>query len=397
MNFGALNLSALYAASNLRSEFDGDSNFDGRLDNTDNLLITSNRRANVTGRFSALDIKNKISLSLTETETRDPNASFQNDTTGRRLQGNWAAEKSFYKTHKVTVLAEVEDENFENFGGVGAGQNQENNITNYALAGDYNYNQGPLSLTGSIRQDFNDRFDNATTWRVGGGFALSAIGGRLYGSYGTGVKNPTLTEIFGFFPGSFNGNPDIQPETSEGFNIGYNQTLFGETASSTVDYFQSDLENEILTIFNPDFTSTVQNSLAESSREGIEIEASWTPAKQLDISGALTFLDAEEGDSEEIRRPDFTGRAQITWRPLEILSLTGTLDHTGSQLDTDFATFSNVELDSFTLFGANIGYDINDYITLSLRGENLLDEDYQEVVGFNSPGRSVLFGLSARL
>ena len=394
---GGFNLSALYAASNLRSDFDSDSDFNGRLDNTNNILITDNRRANVTARFSALDVQNKISLSLTETDTRDPNASFRNDTTGRRLQANWAAEKSFNEAHKLTVLAEVEDEDFENFGGIGAGQNQRNNITNYALAGDYNYNQGPLSLTGSLRQDFNERFDDAVTWRVGGGFAVKAIGGRLYGSYGSGVKNPTLTEIFGFFPGSFAGNPDIQPETSEGFNIGYRQSFLGNSASVTVDYFQSDLDNEILTIFNPDFTSTVQNSAAESSREGVEIEAQWSPTKQFDFSGALTFLDAEEGDITEIRRPDFTGRAQITWRPLDVLSLTGTLDHTGAQLDTDFATFSNVELDSFTLFGAHIGYDINDNIRLSLRGENLFDEDYQEIVGFNAPGQSFLIGLTARL
>lgn len=397
LNLGALQLSALYAASTLRSDFDSDSDFNGRLDNTDNILVTDNRRANITGRFNLSRIQNKISLSLTETDTRDPNASFQNDTQGRRLQANWAADTSFLEAHKLTILAEVEDEDFENFGGIGAGQNQRNNITNYALAGDYNYNQGPLTLTGSIRQDFNDRFDNAVTWRIGGGWALNAVGGRIYGSYGTGVKNPTLTEIFGFFPGSFIGNENIQPETSEGFNIGYRQTFLSGDASVSVDYFQSDLEDEILTVFNPDFSSTVQNSLSDSSREGVEVEARWAVSKQFDAHGTLTFLDAEQGDIEEIRRPDFTASAQITWRPIERLSLTGTLDHTGSQLDTDFATFSNVELDSFTLFGANVRYNLNDSITLSLRGDNLFDEDFQEVVGFNSQGRSLFLGLSARL
>ncbi len=395
VNFGPLNLSALYAASNLRSDFDSDSDFDGRLNNTNNILVTDNRRANITGRFNALRTENKISLSLTETDTRDPNASFQNDTQGRRLQANWASKIDLTQGHSLTVLGEVEDENFENFGGIGAGQNQSNNITNHAVAGDYKFSQGPITLTGSARQDFNDRFDNAFTWRIGGGYALQALGGRLYGSYGTGVKNPTLTEIFGFFPGSFIGNADIQPETSEGFNIGYNQEFFGGSASVSVDYFQSDLEDEILTIFNPDFTSTVQNSLTDSSREGIEIEAQWSPVSNLDLSGSLTFLDAEEDDAEEIRRPDFTASAQATWRPRDDISLTGTLDHTGSQFDTDFAIFSNVELDSFTLLGANIRYDVNDIVSLSVRGENLFDEDYQEVIGFNAPGRTVFVGLSA--
>lgn len=395
VNFGGVNLSALYAASNLRSDFDNDTDFDGRLNNTNNILVTDSRRANVTGRFDAFKTENKISLSLTETDTRDPNASFQNDTQGRRLQANWASKIDLAKGHSLTVLSEVEDEDFENFGGIGAFQNQRNNITAYAVAGDYKLNQGAVTLTGSARQDFNDRFDNAFTWRVGGGYAFESFNGRLYGSYGTGVKNPTLTEVFGFFPGSFIGNENIEPETSEGFNIGYRQSFFGDKASVSVDYFQSDLDNEILTIFNPDFTSTVQNSSADSSREGLEIEAQWSPHSKIDLAGTLTFLDAEEGDVEEIRRPDFTASTQITWQPTEALSLTATLDHTGAQLDTDFATFNNIELDSFTLVGANIRYDINEVITLSLRGDNLLDENYQEIVGFNSSARTVFAGLSA--
>ena len=163
----------------------------------------------------------------------------------------------------------------------------------------------------------------------------------------------------------------------------------------SVDYFQSDLEDEILTIFNLDSTSTVANSVADSSREGIEVQADWSPVSQFDLRSALTFLDAEEGDIEEIRRPDFTASASFTWRPIDALSLTGTLDHTGSQTDTDFGTFTNVELDAFTLIGANISYDVNDIVSVYVRGENLTDDTVEEVVGFNAAGRTVFVGLSA--
>ena len=395
VELGPLTLSALYSASELRANFDSDSDFDGRLDNTDNRLITNSQRANITGRFKTNIIDNKISLSLTETDISDPNASFQNDTEGRRLQANWAAETTLNETHKITVLGEVEDEKFETFGGDGAGQNQEENITNVSLAGDYRYTQGHVTLTGSIRQDFNDRFDNSRTLRVGASVDIESIDGRVYGSYGTGVKNPTFTEIFGFFPGSFIGNPDIQPERSEGFNIGYRQNLFGGTGFVSVDYFESNLEDEILTIFNPDFTSTVANSVASSSREGLEIEGAWSPLPQLDLGGALSFLDAEEGDIEEIRRPDFTARATVTWRIFDPVSVTGTLDHTGEQTDTDFATFTNVELEGVTLFGGNITYDVSDTFSLYIRGENLSDEDYEEVVGFLAPPRQIFGGIRA--
>jgi len=69
------------------------------------------------------------------------------------------------------------------------------------------------------------------------------------------------------------------------------------------------------------------------------------------------------------------------------------VDYNGEQLDTDFATFQNVELDSFTLIGANVRFGITNNVALTLRGSNLSDEDYQEVVGFASQGRTVLGGI----
>jgi vitamin B12 transporter len=55
-----------------------------------------------------------------------------------------------------------------------------------------------------------------------------------------------------------------------------------------------------------------------------------------------------------------------------------------------------VTLKAFTLAGLNAAYNLNDTMTLTVRGENLLDEDYQEVVGYASQGRGVYAGLRAR-
>jgi vitamin B12 transporter len=46
------------------------------------------------------------------------------------------------------------------------------------------------------------------------------------------------------------------------------------------------------------------------------------------------------------------------------------------------------------LVGARAQYAVSDHVSVSLRGENLLGENYQEIVGFASPGRAVYAGLS---
>ena len=291
----------------------------------------------------------------------------------------------------MTVLGEWERETYRiipNF--TEADAEPENEVG--AVAADYRYSQDALTVTASLRHDINDLFKDATTWRVGAGYALP-WDGRLRASVGTGIKNPSMIELFGFFPGSnFTGNRDLQPEESLGLSVGYEQSVGNFEGS--IDVFYSELQDEITTVFNPDFTSTVINLDTDSTRSGIELEGRYTLGDFV-ITGAATLLDSEQDGLEEIRRPDFTASASINWNATDDLFLSAFIDHTGSQRDTDFATFTDVTLDSFTLIGAHANYALNDVVSVSLRGENLLDADYQEIVGFTSPGRAVFMGLSA--
>jgi len=192
----------------------------------------------------------------------------------------------------------------------------------------------------------------------------------------------------------FTGNPDLKPETSLGFSIGYEQD-FGSDFKASIDYFNSALTNEITTLFNPDFSTSVINLGTESSRQGIELEAHWTPIDAVRLNGTASFLESDQNGIEEIRRPDFLASATATWAATKDLSATLSLDHTGSQLDTDFATFSNVTLNAYTLIGVNIRYDVSDVVSIYARGTNLLDENYQDVVGFTTAGRGIFVGLNA--
>ncbi|NNC38191.1 MAG: TonB-dependent receptor [Acidimicrobiales bacterium] len=392
VDLAGIEFSAKYSAQHAVNEFDSDTDFNGRLNDIDAESETDIKIALLTGRFELVGFDHTINLSHVSTDQVTSGTSFKNDTAGKRTTLNWVGSQT-WDDHTLTLLAETEEESFSNFGGVGGGQNQEQSIRNNALAGDYRFDNDALTLSVSARQDFNDMFDDSLTWRAGVGYNLENLNGRVRGSVGTGVKNPTMTEIFGFFPAFFVGNPDIQPEKSLGYNIGYEQSLFENDLFISVDYFRSDLENEILTDFSV-FPSTVINLESESQREGVEIEGRWNISEYLSGRASVTFLDTEENGVKELRRPEFQASGTLTW-DVDPFSLTLSADHTGSQIDTDFATFSRVELDSFTLLGLNAVYHINDIISVSLRGENLLDENYQEVVGYASQGRGFYAGLRA--
>jgi len=391
LELGGITLSAKFGTSKLDTQFDSDSDFDGRLNDTNGETTVKSETARIDARFALAGFNHLITSHMVDTDT-DTRGVFSSRSKGARHGVNWAAEKEFGDS-SFTTLAEAEHESYSivpNFTEADA----EPDNWSYALAGDYRYNAGPLSLTASARYDINDLFQDAATWRVGGGYAFEDFGGRVRASVGTGVKNPSMIELFGFFPASnFTGNRDLQPEESLGFSLGYEQEL--GSLNLSVDYFRSELKDEITTVFNPDFTSTVINLESDSRRQGVELEARWSISEQLAARGSATFLDSEQDDIEEIRRPDFIASATVTYQPIDALSLTASLDHNGSQLDTDFGTFQNVTLDAFTLVGLNAAYDVDDHFTLTLRGDNLLDEEYQEVFGYASPGRAVYAGLKA--
>lgn len=370
-----------------RTDFDEDTDFDGFLDNVESETDVKTTTGRVDARFNLAGFDNLIQASKVEIET-DTKAGFASLSTGIRQNASWAAKRSFADRHDITLLGEVEREEYE-FGG----DPDVPDIDNYALVADYRYHGDALTVTGSVRQDINDVFADATTWRVGAGYKFN-WNGRLRGSVGTGVKNPTLVELFGFYPASnFTGNPDLKPETSLGYSIGYEQNLGDLTLSA--DYFHSDLEDEITTIFNPDFTTSLANLATDSTREGVELEARWDLGRALHLSGSASFLDSDQDGVEEIRRPDFLASATATWDATDDLSFTVNADHTGSQLDTNFGTFATVELDSYTLVGANIRYQLTDVLGVYVRGTNLFEEDYQDVFGYASPGRGVFAGLTA--
>ena len=386
VSFGGATLSGKVALTNRASDLGGP--FDSIGDNIDTEIFT----ARVDARFDLGGFEHLITGQTVNTDTVTESG-FPSRSIGERFNANWAAKRGFGNS-EFTLLGEVEQESYEL---LSSDLETPSNVV-YAVAGDYNYNRGPITVTGSARYDINERFGDQVTWRAGAGYAFENFGGRLRGSIGTGVKNPSLIELFGFQPGlNFDGNPDLEPETSLGYSVGYTQEVGNFNLS--VDLFRSELENEITTVFGTFQSvapfaqltnSTVDNLDTDSTREGIEIEALWDVADSLSLRGAVTFLDSEQDGVTEVRRAEFIGSASATFSPVDSLRFTATLDHNGEQLD------AGRTLDDFTLVGLNAAYDINDNFTVSVRGDNLFDEEYQEVFGFDGQGRGVYGGLSAK-
>jgi len=254
-----------------------------------------------------------------------------------------------------------------------------------------------LTLIGNVRHDFNEGFDDATTWRAAASLRPSDSPFRLHASVGTGIKYPSFSEQFGEFFG-FVPNSNLVPEESLGWDAGIETTLFGGRAVVDVTYFNTRLENEIDFDFGPPpaacggapFCYIPFNRTGVSRREGIEVEARALVANGLSVGFAYTYLDAREDNGlEEIRRSPHSGRADVNYSFVgDRANLNVAAIYNGTMQDLGFDpvsfTSSRVALDEYWLLNLAASYKVAPGVELFGRVENALNEDYQEVFGFET-------------
>lgn len=303
-------------------------------------------------------------------------------------------------THKITGGYEFERETYLP-SHLTERQSRDGNSFVAEYRGEY---LGQFFLNGAIRHDLNDRFADSTTFSLSGAWAVPGTLTRLHSSIGTGVTNPTFIEQFGYDPESFVGNPNLVPEESIGFDIGIEQGFLSGALIVDLTYFNQDLTNEIATVFGPapTYASTPINLLGESRRQGIEIAATLDLGSGLSAQGSYTYLDASEQSQSggprlaEVRRPRHSGSLGLTYRFMEErASLFGEVIFNGETEDVAFVPTlpSRVTLDAYQTVNVGGSYRFNETFEAYGRVENLFDEDYQEIFGYNAQGRTAFVGL----
>ncbi|MBN9222870.1 MAG: TonB-dependent receptor [Mesorhizobium sp.] len=259
-------------------------------------------------------------------------------------------------------------------------------------------------VNAGLRRDLNDRFEDATTWSLSGAWKVPDTATRLHASVGTGITNPTFYEQFGYYPGSFVGNPNLKPEESTGFDIGVEQGFFNGGLVVDVTYFNQDLTNEIYTKFGPGplYLSTPDNLGGTSKRQGIELSATVDLFNGFSATATYTYTDSTEqkqagGPREvEVRRPKHSGSLNAAYLFDEDRArVFGEVVFNGRMLDNSFsmAGTTSVTLGAYTVVNVGGSYRINERLEAYGRIENLFDQQYQEVFGYNTQGRTAFIGL----
>ncbi|HEX3675255.1 MAG TPA: TonB-dependent receptor [Rhizomicrobium sp.] len=249
----------------------------------------------------------------------------------------------------------------------------------------------------NIRYDDNDRFGSKVTYRIAPTYTIAATGTQLKASLGTGFKAPTLEEMFENFPPfGFFGNPNLKPETSTGYDAGFEQPLFGDTAQFGATYFRNNIRN--LIDDNATFTSYANVGRAET--DGVESFIAYQPLDTLTLRADYTYTEANDEitHQELLRRPKHKVNFDANWQATGALSFNANVLYVSSWTDgnRDFS-IPRLRAPSYTTTNVAANYDITGSLAVFGRIDNLFDAHYQNPVGFLQPSRGFFAGIKAKI
>ncbi|MCH1414141.1 MAG: TonB-dependent receptor plug domain-containing protein [Glaciecola sp.] len=322
-------------------------------------------------------------------------------TVSLRSVARLASNNGLTRQYHIGLSADKTD--FEQRGPSGFGDpNQSQRIESHSIFGDAVIALSDNIYTNSsIRYTDNSEFDAAIDYRIGANYQSSD---KLtwFASIGRASKNPSFTERFGFFAGTFQGNPNLKPEQSSNIEIGLRSkyVLANSQLNQQINVFVGKLENEINGFVYDAQTGnfTSDNVAGTSDRSGIEWELSWISA-DVSINASYSYLDASQGDEEtvELRRARHNGSINMSYTVTPTMSTYVSASYVGSKSDQFFPPYPEpskiIGLRAYWLVNANLTYQISSALNVSAKVDNLFDHGYQDIVGYRGLERKAMLAV----
>ena len=388
------------------NQFDADNDFDGLIEDQDRVSEFENSTMRFQGDYSSKDgtWQHKVLISQSKSDnTAFADKAKGNVTASTKDQIQYIGSFTWDQgAQNVAALVEREEEDWMQRGEITWGvydPNQDRERDTDSVAVEYRTDiNDHLTLAASARHDDNSEFDSAKTYRAEAIYQLTeAI--RLRGAVGTAVKNPTFTERFGFYT-NFIGNPNLIPEESTSWELGADQLIMGGALTLSLTIFEAELENEIDGfVYDPaTFAYTSNNINGTSERKGAELSAVGNISESMSLAAAYTYTDSTGDDAvREVRRPRHIASLNLGWQAAHNLHLNTNIQFTGEQTDVYFPPFPEpsqvVALSNHTLVNINLNYSATEKFEMYLKLENALNENYEEVFGYQTLGFGATLGL----
>jgi vitamin B12 transporter len=244
---------------------------------------------------------------------------------------------------------------------------------------------GRHRLLAALAWTDHETFGGHATWNAEYGFE-PWTGALVTAAAGTAFRAPDATDLYGF-----GGNPALEPEESQSYEIALRQRIGGRQSLS-VALFRNEIDELIQFVVTDFDTFEGENRNVERARiEGAE--ASWRyDGERWSARAGLTLQDPRDAitGARLLRRAKENATLALS-RRVGGHEFAVDLLYAGARRDFGFP--DPVAMPAYWLANLSARIALGPRFTILARAENLFDEDYELARGFNTMGRSLFVAL----
>ncbi len=339
----------------------------------------------------------KLTLSEAINDTVSASAFGTSTFDTKRQELNWQNDLTLSENTDFTVGLNYRKTDAE----VTGFNNYSDDINNKAIYANLINTFGKVNLDVSARYDKHSQAGGKATGNIAAGYSFTPSS-TLYASYGTAFRAPNINDLFN--PGSpsfsdpdifqFAGNPDLEPETSKSFEVGFKSNI-GANTRLVMSAFRTNVDDQI--VFEGPNNQLI--NLDETLLKGIEIGLSGN-ANNFDWGVGATFQRAINSKTNQrlVRRPNNKFTANIGYKMTPKTRVGADLLVSSDRADNDFSTFpsTRTSLKGYSLLNLSLNHKISKNVNVGVRVENVTDEIYETARGFNTPRRGAFFTFTYR-
>lgn len=254
-----------------------------------------------------------------------------------------------------------------------------------------------LNVNAGLRLNNHSEYGSQLVYSINPSFKEGLEFGYIKGmvSYSTAFITPSLFQLF---EPSF-GNPDLEPEENDTFEIGAELHL-NDKATLSLVYFNRNEDNFIDFVDTGGFVFQYRNIDQSFNANGLEFVANVSAVKNLNINTNVTYTVVNENLGLRIPELKINARLDYQLCGKTTLGLSYQFNDDRNDVFFDNTTFESVtvNLEPFIITDFYVSHKIlKDKMTVFANVTNIFNEEYQELFGFETRGRGFNLGFNLNL
>ncbi|MCD8139632.1 MAG: TonB-dependent receptor [Planctomycetaceae bacterium] len=250
-----------------------------------------------------------------------------------------------------------------------------------------------LFLNAGVRYEKHDDFGSKVTWKASGMYVFPT-NTKIKASAGTGFSTPTVYALHLGSVGWTRPNPNLDPETSVGWDLGFEQEFFAGRLSFGSSFFWNKIKNKIGSVAgvwpNLGRFENLGMYKAWGTESFLRIGLYDSVVLSLQHTWLRTEAEHRGAPFKMAQRPKHEFSADVDWFICDRGVISAGVHYKGVR----WSDYPAQEMPSFTVARVAASWKVNDHLEVFARVENALNRKYQEYYGYGTERMSVYGGMT---